>query len=682
MWRVFLLITVGVFSICPQYTCHTGGYDLGNTCTFVDAKNNVQMQMCDENNLIPYCQVNPQIFQNYTCGQPPAHENPQNYPGERCREDSDCLSGSCYQNVCQGQPLGYPCVSNADCNVGTHCALGSICTKQDVLNAGCSSDYDCQNGLACNRTLYAMGTCLPYYSVPNGDAVGICVGVLSEGNSNLCESGSCMPVNHGTNGEGICQPSFMSIKPYPMTCLQDSDCIASNGATTLIGVCSCGYDMTGKSYCNAWTGDDPAVTVRNIWKQHVSSPGIVNCQTMRRFTPTCLSQTLPPEEISSFTTNNMLAMDTARYQGNDDCTKTIFNGRYWNVNQNSFTCKAYGCDLGASWTLDTCISYQEAFNAFAMRTCPTGQYCNVAQSNANKWNNATCTSAPAPAPAYPGDLCKINSDCISSNCTAGICIGTPAGMACTDDDQCAPGLHCVDDTLDFICSPLIPIGKSGCASEFDCVTNANCNFTRNNFPGTCVAYYSAPVGTPVPCATSGYSNFCESGVCYSNGVSDLGVCANAPKSVKLPTQCQTSNDCTVQNSMNQSFVGTCTCGYNPQGAKYCSAHIGDEPGKLYLTAAKFLYSQTSMSSCQTTRRHYSDCLSQVANKVGQNSDNFYSAALNFTNFPLYIDNDNCVKAIINSDFWSHLPPTPPPGPHDGDDSAGILALGLGLLLAF
>jgi hypothetical protein len=177
---------------------------------------------------------------------------------------------------------------------------------------------------------------------------------------------------------------------------------------------------------------------------------------------------------------------------------------------------------------------------------------------------------------------------------------------------------------------------------------------------------------------------CQSGVCYNNGTSDLGVCTTPPKSLHLPLKCESSNDCIGMNSMNQTFQGQCICGYNNNGDSYCSAHAGDGPGKLYIDVMSVLLKAGAMAGCQTARRHYSDCLDMVAAKLGQNANIWYSAFMNFTNYPAYIDNDNCVKSIITNEFWSHLPPGPPgPNPHDHDDhsAAGILTVFFGLLWA-
>jgi hypothetical protein len=134
------------------------------------------------------------------------------------------------------------------------------------------------------------------------------------------------------------------------------------------------------------------------------------------------------------------------------------------------------------------------------------------------------------------------------------------------------------------------------------------------------------------------------------------------------------------NSMNQTFQGRCMCGYNPGGISYCSAHAGDGPGKLYVDVMSVLLKSGAMAGCQTARRHNSDCLNMVAAKLGQNANIWYSAFMNFTSYPLYINNDNCVKSIITSEFWTHIPPGPGPGPGP-DSAAGILTVVFGLLWA-
>ncbi|CAG9315931.1 unnamed protein product [Blepharisma stoltei] len=688
MWRALLFLSIGVFAVCPKYQCHTGGFNVGPTCAYPTATNDIMMQMCDASSQSRVCLVTPQITHNFTC-QPFDNTRPiqLNYPGEFCHSNSQCLSGYCANNACQGQPLGGMCVSHADCNVGLFCNQAGHCIKQLGISNSCNSDWDCQNNLACNRTLYNPGLCLLYYSIANGDAVGMCVTELSEGVSNLCISGSCAQQKPNTNGEGFCQPSIKTVGKFPSKCVGDTDCVGQNTQNTkYTGTCACGMNPTGESYCNSWSGDEPNQIVQEIWVQHVNSVGIANCHTMRRFAPTCLYHTMPPAQIVNYTQNEMMSADLARYQNNDVCTQTIFNRDYYRVSPQSFTCKAYGCDTKNPWATETCLTYQEGSNKFAIKECENKLYCNTQETLGNEWMNSTCGPAPTVAPAYPGMQCKANSDCLSGKCIGGACRGAIQNDPCNDDYDCNPGLYCYALNMVFRCVPQIPIGQQGCATDYDCVTNAGCNATKEYPIGECVAYFSVQLGTEVPCPISGTNYLCESGSCYNNGKDDRGVCVPPPKSVNFGATCQTSNDCMGINSNNQSFVGQCQCGYNPWGYKYCNAFAGDPPGALFVKKVSPLYKLSQITMCHTALRFNTNCLDMVASMTGANANIYYSALLNFTNFPAYMENDECVRTVINSAFWSRLPPgpspPPPPSPDNDDNSSAQVLIVLSSLALF
>lgn len=687
MWRALIFFFAGAFAVCPKYSCHSGGFDIGSTCAYPTTTNDIQMQLCDNNNLNSICQITPTITSNFTCGAFQPQEVDPNYPGEFCHSSTQCLSGQCTSNKCVGSSLGGYCVSHADCNVGLYCNQANHCVKQVQIAAFCNSDWDCQNNMACNRTLYNSGVCVPYYSVPNGDAIGMCVTHMSEGLSNLCESGFCIQQKPNTNGEGWCQTAPSTVGKFPSRCNADSDCLGSNAKnSTFMGTCSCGMNKEGEAYCNSWSGDAPAQAVKAIWINHVTSVGIANCHTQRRFTKFCLSQTQIPQQIVNFTQNNLVSANTARYEKNDVCTQVIFNKDYWNVTPDNFKCKAYGCDLKNSWTTDVCITYQESVNKFAVKECTAkNEACNVAQSTGHEWANATCGPVAAKAPLLPGQLCTSNNQCISNNCLSGKCRGAVQGAQCNDDDDCNYGLYCYSINFVFQCVPLIPIGQQGCATDYDCVTNAGCNATQEYPINECVQYYSVPLGGIVPCPISGNSHLCESAACFNNGIDDRGTCVPAPKSAKFGSTCLTSNDCVATNSLNQTFVGQCQCGYNLQGYKYCSAFPGDAPGEKFSSNVVSLYKLSMFSMCHTSLRFSTDCFDMVSSMTGKNADIYFSAYLNYTNFPMYVENDECVRKVFTSNFWSRLPPGPspkPPGPDNDESGAQMIALVMSLLTLF
>ena len=54
--------------------------------------------------------------------------------------------------------------------------------------------------------------------------------------------------------------------------------------------------------------------------------------------------------------------------------------------------------------------------------------------------------------------------------------------------------------------------------------------------------------------------------------------------------------------------------------------------------------------------------------------------LNFTMFPYLINNDDCVKSVYTSGFWTYLPPGPKPSPLPVPTPNVIIVNDYGLLL--
>ncbi|OMJ75904.1 hypothetical protein SteCoe_24844 [Stentor coeruleus] len=672
MWSLVLL-SIGTLAItCPMYSCHEGGFDLTPVCGTV-ASDNIVLQICDGPSG-SYCDVSGTITNNYTCVSGPPYVQNQAYPGEFCMVNSDCITNLCQSNKCIGQNVGYSCVSNADCTVGTYCTSGFYCALQVVSNVQCTNDYQCMNNMGCNNTLFSPGTCVPYYSLPIGAVVGNCVDMLTEGASNLCNSGACSLLNPGFDSLGICTEAFVTpTKVYPRICTEDSQCIGINSTGgSIIGACSCGMDMYGHAYCDSFLGDPPAQTLTQLWINHTTNPNIKNCHTQRRFDHFCLTQTLEPYQIQTFYESSDLATDTARYQNNDDCTKAIFNHQYWNYSPANFACKAYGCASPTqSWTGNTCVTFNEGSNIYNLNPCDSlseTNYCHLEIAQANKWSNVTCTVSPIDPPNYPGESCTNNTDCISNICVSGVCKGTAQGGSCTSSSQCNVGLYCISQNYMFTCQPLIGVNEYGCTSDYDCINTAGCLFNVTGEPGICTYYYSLAIGTPIICnSASGLNEFCQTGTCYSTGYSQYGNCTEAPVSKNpLGVPCTTNSQCTGTNSYNLPFQSTCTCGYNPNGNSYCQPFLGDPPGIAFMTFIKtFLGKSGPINLCQTTRRYSKDCYQIYANHTNTMFNVWYLDFLNFTSFPYLIDNDQCVKDMINVDFWSipnpiHPKPVPLP----------------------
>ena len=245
---------------------------------------------------------------------------------------------------------------------------------------------------------------------------------------------------------------------------------------------------------------------------------------------------------------------------------------------------------------------------------------------------------------------------MSGDCLNGICSGTAVGGACGSSNECEVGLFCTSKNFQFTCQPLIAAYEFGCGSDFDCVQYCGCRFGLNGPPGMCYPYFSLGNGNTTTC-TSGQSLLCSTGACYGTGFA--GICTTAPaSSLALGTPCTFSGQCGGTNSVNQAFNGQCTCGYNNQGLSYCQPFLGDAPGIAYLKELKKYYKSTgTVNLCHSTRRFSLDCYANF----GQN---FTAAYLNFTNMPLYLNNDQCVKTVYTSEFWNETKPNPGPTPVD------------------
>lgn len=655
MWSLITL-SVGVFSqSCPTYSCHEGGFDISPICGMLSESNDFVLQVCDDPNQ-GFCDVTGTITQNYTCVSSPPFKFPQAYPGEYCRSNSDCITDQCVGGYCVGQNAGGSCTGNSDCDVGFYCSPGFYCTAQVSYGQTCTHDFMCANNLACNRTLFEDGTCVYYYTIPIGGKVGMCIDMLTEGVSNLCSTGACR-LDSPIDSIGTCTPPlYTPTLTYPRICSNDFQCQGIDGLGYVSnGTCSCGMDMHGFSYCDSFSGDPPAQTLQYLYELHVNSTGIFQCHTQRRFDSFCLVSNIGHTAGHLFEKMRALTTDTARYQGNDFCAKQIFNHQFFDVGPNQFSCQAYGCANLQGWESGTCITFTEGSNAFAINTCDSksqSPYCDYTKAENNKWRNVTCGPAQSTLVLYPGEACTLNSQCLSGSCVNKICNGTAAGGACGSSSECGVGLFCTSKNFQFTCQPLIVAYEFGCGSDFDCVQYCGCRFGANGPPGMCYPYFSLGNGNTTTC-NSGISLLCSTGACYGTGFT--GVCTTAPvSSLAIGTPCTFNGQCSGTNSVNQAFNGQCTCGYNNEGLSYCQPFLGDAPGVTYLKELKKYFKSTgSVNLCQTTRRFSTDCFVNFGL-------NFTAAYLNFTNMPLYLNNDQCVKTVYTSKFWYPTQPLPTP----------------------
>ncbi len=142
------------------------------------------------------------------------------------------------------------------------------------------------------------------------------------------------------------------------------------------------------------------------------------------------------------------------------------------------------------WKEDECLQFHNA-TAIYIRGCPAGQACNTSISQG--YNNTCYDVAPKWTHAYIGEACSDDIGCIYGDCIRGLCKEALESMPCTDTSYCDPMLRCVD----AVCIPLMPVGSINCFDSNDCENSSCLNLDGFSANGTCIPYFSQPLGSNI-----------------------------------------------------------------------------------------------------------------------------------------------------------------------------------------
>lgn len=275
-------------------------------------------------------------------------------------------------------------------------------------------------------------------------------------------------------------------------------------------------------------------------------------------------------------------------------------------------------------------------NTFFLKPCQNSENCDL--------TTGKCYTPQAiiESFAYPGESCKINSDCLMQNCSQGICQGYEQGHSCIEHENCSPGLRCYQN----ICIRQIDMTESGCIDDHDCINSAGCNISPGNIEGTCLGYLTVSIGIDVSDCSGGVSYLCKTGECLkSTKFGNYGTCKTSTTSVNsIPVICNDFTICTGTDGV-YSYTGYCECGYNVNGASYCSLFNGDLPGQTYYnTWQKALVASNGV--CNTVRRFSTACLKQT-----ENYNKVILSTWGFVMYPQMQNNDACVIEMITYDGY-------------------------------
>ena len=180
----------------------------------------------------------------------------------------------------------------------------------------------------------------------------------------------------------------------------------------------------------------------------------------------------------------------------------------------------------------------------------------------------------------PRDPCTMNSQCLSANCTGGICAGAGSGFACVTSDDCNPGLSCPKGG--GVCSTAIP-NNGTCDKDRDCAVFTN-ECLQPVSVTLCVDIGLVPVGSP--CSVNRQ--------CSSGATCVGGVCV-------LPTGTSSGVSCEGFNLPN----GNCTNNFESCS---CNVNSGTFSCQQYQCTTPTSCSPSKLSVCMSEYRALMTCL--------------------------------------------------------------------------
>jgi len=299
---------------CPSYTCTSNSINLYKGQCIYASKSTLYLSPCKDS-LIPYCSPS---ASNTTCiPNPQKSEKSTAWPGEKCSKDSTCAYGMCYKSRCNSQNFAMSCNIDDQCNPGLYCNLNTNTCAFLIqpLASGCTKSTDCVISSGCN-----FGVCIPYFNLTSGKELQTC-----QNNQNyLCQTQVC-----GTlNGKNVCGSEVTS---FNGTCKSNSDCVSSFNkflGYTIQSECKCSLEKAAAGYCTKLPGDQEYVDYIDDLKDWINSDEAKMCNTVRRFTDACLMIYGDGESILQ---KKMFIELWPQIRNNEDCTKEIFNTKYWDL---------------------------------------------------------------------------------------------------------------------------------------------------------------------------------------------------------------------------------------------------------------------------------------------------------------------------------------------------------------
>lgn len=191
----------------------------------IRVKNNtVYLKKCSDDKI---CDFNISLNSSeYYCNE--YHTNISYYPGEYCRNNIECYSNMCINNICK--PIAIfegKCINDIYCNAGFYCDTSNNCKEAIGNNGKCNDTIKCKANLVCNN--------------------GVCVKIGSKKlNEEANNKYACESFRISDNKCAKATSCKQKNEPHQDNCEYDEG-ISSNP--------ECGINKNGHKYCNLGEAD-------------------------------------------------------------------------------------------------------------------------------------------------------------------------------------------------------------------------------------------------------------------------------------------------------------------------------------------------------------------------------------------------------------------------------------------
>ena len=544
-------------------------------------------------------------------------------PSLPCKEQEECFSLNCHNDVCQGKSDGSECSSPFECNYGRTCRRNlneaistSKCLEPVKEGEKCELDTDCVLECGCLN-----GICTKYFSLDNNEKTN---GLDYGSDFNFCKSGY-------VNEVGVCMN--ISLANDITECSDSSPCEYEyndkDGEKKSIFIhsnCLCGYNPFGKQYCLLGSGNYNYTRYLNKLKNyHFNNE---NCHLGERTAEGCQKDLLlgsneKLQQIHELINAKYWAKSNNRLIDAPECVFKVELPEYnRSLDQNTEPepiqegkCAKYTCENEIKGGTCALSNYKNEFeiNVTLADVCEDGVKCKLNGEPNDVFYNGTnvegkCSASVLLNRRYPGEKCEIDSECVyplnnpSSQfhkCEDGFCNGMEEDGICEDNSWCVVGYYC--DTHEGKCKEQLKKGKK-CLNSKDCKNNLICH------NGACSELFSLNDGDSVPEKESYkfQKKFCKNGEVMDNkcvSYSDLDGNKLSDNEYK---KCDYNSYCEYKvNGLGEGrkkYV-KCGCGYNAEGQGYCP-HYHDYSKNDWEEYRK-IWKKKSDNKCHTESRF--DC---------------------------------------------------------------------------